>query len=236
MAEETGVYDLGVVREESFEEVLGGSRMRRAAAPADAAPPNDDREPMVAASLSMLVPGSGQLAFGDGLGGMLCLSLAGLAVASAWAVATTWERLVPTLALLGVPSWTATAALVGAFVLAAGAHAGSAIHAHASRSTGRDAAAHPVFAAFTSMLVPGWGQLLAGHRGRAGFFLGAFWALGGVWLAVTPWVAARLAQTGLALPRALLDGSGPLALLTATGVLWAIAVYDAAAGAAARRR
>jgi TM2 domain-containing membrane protein YozV len=237
MADDVGIYDLGEVREESFEAILGGAgNSRRAAATVrEAAPPADDRSPLVAASLSVVVPGSGQLAFGDGASGLLFLSLAGLAVSSAWAIVTTWDRLVPTLAVLEIPSWTATAALVAAFVLAAGAHLGSAVHAHAHRSTGRDAATHPIVAGLGSMLIPGWGQLLAGNRGRAGFFLGAFWLLGGAWLAVTPWVSARLAETGLGLPREILDGTGPVILLAATGVIWALAVYDAAAGAHSRR-
>jgi TM2 domain-containing membrane protein YozV len=237
MADDIGVYDLGEVREERLEAILGSSgKSKRAASTAyERAPAADDRAPLVAASLSVIVPGSGQLAFGDGAAGMAFLSLAGLAVSSAWAVATTWDRLVPTLAILEIPAWTATAALVAAFVLAAGAHVGAAIHAHAHRSMGRDAATHPVVAGLGSLLIPGWGQLLAGNRGRAGFFLGLLWALGGVWLAVTPWVASRLAQTGLALPRELLSGAGPVVLLAATGVLWALAVYDAAAGAHARR-
>jgi TM2 domain-containing membrane protein YozV len=236
MADDVGIYDLGEVREESFEAILGGTgNSRRAAAARESAPPADDRTPLVAASLSVVVPGSGQLAFGDGASGLLFLSLAGLAVSSAWAIVTTWDRLVPTLAVLEIPSWTATAALVAAFVLAAGAHLGSAVHAHAHRSTGRDAATHPIVAGLGSMLIPGWGQLLAGNRGRAGFFLGAFWLLGGAWLVVTPWVSARLAETGLGLPREILDGTGPVILLAATGVIWALAVYDAAAGAHSRR-
>lgn len=235
MADDTSVYDLGEVRYGTPQDVPSETRGRRQAATREVAYAGDNREPMVAASLSVLVPGGGQLAFGSGAAGLLFLSLAGLAVSSAWAVATTWDRLVPTLALLEVPSWIASAALIGAFLLAAGAHAGAAVHAHWRRSTGYDAAAHPIVAGLASLLIPGWGQLLAGNRGRAGFFLGTSWLLGGVWLAVSPWVAARLAETGLALPRALLDGSGPVVLLATTGVLWGIAIYDAAAGARSRR-
>jgi hypothetical protein len=62
------------------------------------------------------------------------------------------------------------------------------------------------------------------------------WLLSAAWLLVTPAGTRVLARVSLALPAALRDGWGPVVLLSAPLVLWAIAVYDAAAGAAAERR
>jgi hypothetical protein len=45
-----------------------------------------------------------------------------------------------------------------------------------------------------------------------------------------------LSLLSLALPASLRDGWGPVVLLSAPIVLWAIAVYDAAAGALTERK
>jgi len=55
------------------------------------------------------------------------------------------------------------------------------------------------------------------------------------WLLVTPAGTRVLARLSLALLPAMRDGWGPVVMLSAPLVLWAIAVYDAAAGAAAER-
>jgi hypothetical protein len=44
-----------------------------------------------------------------------------------------------------------------------------------------------------------------------------------------------LSDLSLALPAAFRDGWGPIAMLSAPVVLWVIAVYDGAAGAASER-
>jgi hypothetical protein len=66
-------------------------------------------------------------------------------------------------------------------------------------------------------------------------FLGGLWCLGVAWLLVTPAGTRVLSRLGLTLPAAALDGWGPVVMLSAPIVLGVIAVYDAAAGAAAER-
>ena len=57
--------------------------------------------------------------------------------------------------------------------------------------------------ALASLLLPGWGQLLAGHRRRAVLFLGGLWILGAAWLLVTPSGMRVLSRVGLMLPAAM---------------------------------
>jgi hypothetical protein len=115
-------------------------------------------------------------------------------------------------------------------------HLAAILHAHAlAGDEGSGTAPHPIIAGIASLAIPGWGQLLSRHRRRAGLFLVGVWLLGTAWLVVTPTGTLGLARLGLSLPSAVRDGWGPVALLAAPLVLWAIAVYDAAAGAAAER-
>ena len=122
-------------------------------------------------------------------------------------------------------------------VLTIALHLSAVVHAQA-KAAGWDPrfAAHPIVAGLASLFVPGWGQVLAGHRYRAIVFLGGVWILASAWLVVTPGGMRVLSHMGLTLPASVRDGWGPAAMLSAPVVLWVIAVYDAAAGAAAERR
>jgi hypothetical protein len=191
--------------------------------------------PGLAGSLSMFVPGLGQMISGELAWGLFYFSGIGFCAATIWAVMATMDRLIPTLGLLNVPSTAlaVTIASLGAFTMVL--HLAAILHAHAL-ADGDAGVPHPLVAGLASILIPGWGQLLAGHRRRAGLFLGGVWLLATAWLMVTPQGTHLLARLGLLLPHAVRDGWGPVTLLAAPLVLWVIAIYDAAAGAASERR
>jgi hypothetical protein len=254
MSQEETVYDLGEVQQreprpvfsgpsgtplvaEQFEGPQAAPRSRRApvprAATRTAAPPVGSA---LAGSLSMFVPGLGQIIAGELAWGLFYLSGIGFCAATLWAVLDTLDRLVPTLRLLDVPTAVLTAAVGSLALLTMVLHLAAVLHAHAlAGDEGSRTAPHPIVAGIASLAFPGWGQLLSGHLRRAAVFLGGVWLLATAWLVVTPKGTQLLARLGLSLPSALRDGWGPVAMLAAPLVLWAIAVYDAAAGAAAER-
>ena len=232
------IYDLGEVDHDKPHAVFGGiPEVPRPVPPRrETRPEPAGVGPALAGSLSMFVPGLGQMISGEIAWGLFYFSGMGLCAASLWAVLVTLDRLVPTLRLLDVPP-VVPVVMVGTLALLAMAlHLAAVLHAHALAVSVADRAApHPIVAGLASLLMPGWGQLLAGHRRRAAFFLGGVWILSVAWLLVTPAGTRVLARLSLALPAGLRDGWGPVAMLSAPLVLWAIAVYDAAAGAAAER-
>jgi hypothetical protein len=148
----------------------------------------------------------------------------------------TLDRVVPMLRVLDVPRELPVIAVTSLTFLAMVLHLTAVFHAQVRASSGRDSTApHPIVAGLASLLLPGWGQLLSSHRRRAALFLGSVWLLGVAWLLVTPVGAHVLSRLSIVLPASLRDGWGPAVLLSAPAVLWVIAVYDAAAGAAAER-
>jgi TM2 domain-containing membrane protein YozV len=232
------VYDLGEVGRDQPRAVFGGISDLQRPTPlrVDSRPEPAGVGPALAGSLSMFVPGLGQIVTGEIGWGLFYISGMGFCAASLWAVLGTLDRLVPTLRLLDVPL-EMLVVTVGTLALSAIAlHLGAVLHAHAS-ATGvpSQAAPHPIVAGLASLLIPGWGQLLAGHPRRAGLFLGGVWFLSVAWLVVTPAGMGVLTRLSLALPAAMRDGWGPVVMLSAPLVLWVIAVYDAAAGAATER-
>ena len=190
----------------------------------------------LAGSLSIFVPGLGQMLAGQIAWGLFYLTGIGFCAALLWAVLDTQERIVPTLHLLDWSSAILVVTLMSLAGLTILLHVAAVLHAHAIAGHEEHHAPHPIVAAVASIAVPGWGQLLAGHRRRAALFLTGVWILGTAWLLVTPAGTKLLERLGLALPSAVKDGWGTAALLATPLVLWVIAVYDAAAGAAAERR
>jgi hypothetical protein len=91
--------------------------------------------------------------------------------------------------------------------------------------------AHPILGALASAVVPGWGQVLCGKRGRAALFLSLLWVVGAGWILALPLTRETLARLRLTLPFSpeQMDQVAPVALLVATGIVWGIAVWDAAA-------
>jgi TM2 domain-containing membrane protein YozV len=185
----------------------------------------------------MFVPGLGQMIAGEIAWGLFYLSGMGFCTASLWAVLVTLDRLVPTLRLLDVPREVLVVAVASLALFAITLHLAAVIHAQVLAAGARqEVAPHPLVAGLASLVIPGWGQLLADHRRRAVLFLGGVWFSTVAWLLVTPSGTRLLARLGLGLPIAMRDGWGPVVMLAAPIVLWVIAVYDAAAGAASARR
>ena len=71
---------------------------------------------------------------------------------------------------------------------------------------------------------------------RGAVFLSTLWLLGAAWILALPLTRETLDRLRLRLPidSVLIDRVGPMALLTVTGIVWAVAVWDA--GATRRRR
>jgi TM2 domain-containing membrane protein YozV len=193
--------------------------------------------PGLAGSLSMFVPGLGQMVTGEIAWGAFYLSWMAFCGACLWALLDTLDRIDPTLRLFNLPPEILGCTLATLALVIVTIHLSAIVHAQSLAAIWDSRfAAHPLVAALASLLLPGWGQLLAGHRRRAVLFLGALWILGAAWLLVTPAGTRVLSRVGLTLPAAMRDGWGPAVMLSAPVVLWVIAVYDAAAGAAAERR
>jgi hypothetical protein len=238
MSRDEAIYDLGEVELEKPHPVF-------AAAPVAPRPSSVRREPQpepagvgpaLAASLSMFVPGLGQMVTGEMAWGLFYLTGIGFCAASLRALLVTLDSLLPMLRLLDVPPEVLVVTVASLAVMAIGLHLAAVLHAQALASfVGDRTAPHPIVAGLASLMIPGWGQLLSSHRRRAALFLGGVWFLSMAWILVTPAGARVLSRLSLALPASLRDGWGPVLMLAAPIVLWVIAVYDAAAGAVAER-
>ena len=184
----------------------------------------------------MFLPGLGQIAAGETAWGLFYVTGIGFCAALLWAAVATLDRLIVTLGVLGVPVQALTTALIAAALAVVALHVGAVAQALGRPEDGWEGMVpHPIVTGVASLLVPGWGQILAGHRRRAIAFLLALWVTGLAWLLVMPSVGGALAQLGLELPGGLKDGWGPVTLLASPVVIWTIAVYDGAAGAATER-
>ena len=237
MSANDSIYDLGEIH---VEEPRAGRAKAAATSPSISyarSPRASGPGPGLTGSLSLFVPGAGQIVAGEASWGLFFLSSIGFVAATAWALVMTLERLLPTLDVLGVPR----VSLIATFgVLAACGcvlHVSAAIQAHVLRDDGDPGRVpHPALAAIASAVIPGWGQLLVGHRVRGALFLVSAWALAIVWLAVTPAAAMILDGCGFPIPPVLKDGWGPVAMVAVPITVWAVGIYDAVAGAAASRR
>ena len=237
MSREDTIYDLGEISREGSKAVFSGP-MGVKAAPAIRRSSRGDAPgpgPALAGSLSMFVPGLGQMIAGEIAWGLFYLTGTGFCAAMLWATLGSLDRIAPTLRLLGVPSEVLAVTLAALVLSAVMLHLAAVLHAIELASGSYSAVPHPLVAGIASLIVPGWGQLLAGHRRRAGLFLAALWLLSTAWLLVTPAGARLIGGLGIDLPAALKDGWGPVVLMSAPVVVWVIAVYDGAAGAATER-
>jgi TM2 domain-containing membrane protein YozV len=239
MTQDETIYDLGEIERDKPSAIFGKlpEVARAVSRQREAQPEAAGVGPALAGSLSMFVPGLGQMFTGELAWGLFYLSGIGFCAASVWALVASLDRLIPTLRLLDVPVEFLIVAVFSLAGFGVALHLSAIVHAQCLGAGARGhAAPHPIVAGLASLLIPGWGQILAGHRRRAVLFLGAVWLLGAAWTLVTPAGAHALARASLAMPAAVRDDWGPVVMLSAPLVLWAIAIYDAAAGAAAERR
>jgi hypothetical protein len=186
----------------------------------------------IAGTLSLFVPGTGQLARGEiGLGFFFLSGLAFMA-SLGWALVVTLDRVTATLRLLDLPGAPAIWALSAVFAGAAMLHMSSVLAANSYAEPGSP---HPVLAGVASAIVPGWGQILNGSYTRACLFIGSLWIIAAMWILSAPQVHAHLAAVRLFVPPEVLLFCSPAVRFTAPAVVWALSVYDAAATAAGRR-
>ena len=239
MSRDEAIYDLGEVLIDKPHPAFQGVPAKSRSVPTrhGTRPESGGVRPALAGSLSMFVPGLGLMLTGDIGWGFFYLPGTGVCAAILWAVLGSLDRLVPTLRLLDVPIEALIVTVASLASTLMGLHLAAILHSQAQAALDSDQAApHPIVAGFASLLIPGWGQLLAAHRRRAALFLGGIWLLSLAWLLVTPAGSRVLSGLSITLPAKMRDGWGPAVLLSAPAVLWVIAVYDAVAGAVAERR
>jgi hypothetical protein len=180
-------------------------------------------------SLALFVPGAGHILRGELRRGLFFLASISFLGALCWAILGTLDRLGATFELLGLRPEIGPWALGVIFIFAAAIYVGNVCSSIPSRTESDPLdAPRPLFAGIASLLIPGWGQVLAGHRVSAALFLSGCWFVGGAWILVSPPLQAILDSQGLYLPRALVLLGSPLVRWTLPAILWTIAVYDAA--------
>jgi len=182
-------------------------------------------------SLSILLPGSGQIIRGDVPLGLFFLASFGFVATLAWAVTGSVDRLAVTLPLLGYPPAATAWTLCGLFAIAAILHTGCVWNAGA----GLEPARRPIIAGVASFVFPGWGQLVNGDRLRAVFFLGLLWLVGAGWVLVSSPTERLLAGLRLYLPSWASIFAAPAVRWTLPAIVWTLSVYDAVSRAAGRR-
>jgi hypothetical protein len=186
-----------------------------------------------AGSLSLFAPGAGHLFQRQWSAGLFYLSSLAFLGVLGWAVLGTLDRVTGTLAVLELPRELGVWALGSLYVVAAILHLWNVLSC--SASGGYRESSHPVLAGVASAVLPGWGQVLNGDTKRAALFVGGLWVIGAAWLLAAPSTHALLESLELHLPPALSLFSSAAVRWTLPAVIWSLAVYDAAASAAARR-
>jgi len=199
--------------------------------------------PLVAASLSLFLPGTGQLYNRQGKLGLLLLLTLVFAVTANWGLIQTWSSLRETADLFTITERDLMAGVTGAnfillMVMLWGVHQA---FRHAERTLGAfHGLDHPVLSGLASLVMPGWGQLLNAQPAKAlAFFFCVLSALfSGAMLRFTPFarvmnietmdnLLAYRPQTALALV------AGTACVAT---VIWVVSIYDAVLVARYRRR
>jgi len=237
MSQDRTVYDLGAV---GFDDDLPYRAKERAAGPKRGGTVSDAGTAAGAAgvsgSLSLFLPGCGQIVAGEVAAGLFFLSSVGLCGALLWAISSSIERIVPTLSLLGIGRAPVAITAMVAFFAAAVLHVSAVLHADGLDGVAWSRRApHPLTAGLASLLVPGWGQLLSGHRRRMALFLVALWTAAAGWAVVSPSASHVLSVLRIELPVWMRDGAGPAALIGLPALTWIVAIYDAVAGAVMER-
>lgn len=236
MAQDDAIYDLGELdtrerRPVRFPPVFGSdlagtARSERGYREARS---SSRARPQLAGSLSLFVPGLGQIVAGQATWGLFYAASLGFCAACVWAAFTMRDWLLPTMKVLGIRIELFVIAVAVLVVSAMLLHLAAISHAQMAAGGADDNdGAHPIVAGFASLLVPGWGQILAGHPKRATFFVGMLWLIGAAWVAATPLGMRALHVLGIEIPSALRDDLGAAILIAAPAIVWIIAIYDAA--------
>jgi hypothetical protein len=195
--------------------------------------------PGVTRTLSLLVPGAGQLVRGQTTFGLFLLTSSIFLWAFAWSLLETLDRLAGTLVLLDLSIVVVFWTLCGIYALAATLHLTGVLTSIETPGSGGEVVYHPSLTGCASALIPGWGQLLNGDRFRTGLFLASVWIAGGVWIVLSP-VATELLSVYLPAVSEWEQAArrpGPLwiARFRVPGIMRALAVYDGASSWVHRR-
>ncbi len=231
-------YDLGAVDAPQV------ARPKRAPFPVRTAPPAWDRRSgpraELSATLSLFLPGSGQLLRKEGALGLFFLTSIGFLLTFGWALLDTFDRLARTLVLLEIPLAVPLLLLACTYVATATLHVTAVLNAAGRAEPATLLRPHPVLTGLASTLAPGWGQLLNGDRARAGLFLCGLWIVGAVWVAGSEAATEffnSFAPAVSAWEQALREPIFAWAVrFTLPALLWSLAVYDAVSSAASCRR
>jgi len=233
MSPGTTVYDLGEVSPQARSDA--GRAGRAPVVDFPVATQDYSVRLAVARIAAPFFPGAGHLIRGDGLTGTFFLALTGLFAALAWACWDCLTRTVETLRLFGFPREFAIWPLPVLYVLAAATHLWSLSSLEsAHREAGEGGRAHPLAAGIASLLLPGWGQMLHGHAGRAMAFFALLWTTGAAWVLASGAATRTLIEAGFFLPEKLRWVTSPALLFTLPAVIVVVAVYDAVASAKRR--
>ena len=234
MPQDEAVYDLGEVdlkerRPVAFPAVFGADSFGNARSERDArASRHTGRvRPQLAGSLSLFVPGLGQLAAGEAAWGLFYAASLGFCAAAVWAVFTMRANLVATMKVLELRPEILVVTAAAFVVIAMLLHLAAIWHAQSIAGGADESGAHPIVGGLASLLVPGWGQILAGRPKRATLFVGTLWLIAAAWCAATPLGMRALHALGIDVPPAIRDDWGTAILIAAPAILWIIAIYDA---------
>jgi len=184
----------------------------------------------VSASASLVVWGTGQWLNGQRSLAILFVVLEALAASTVYSLSRTWETWVwfGHIFFVDAASMRAAAFFIGLLVPATGMAAVLQAYLHARNEGARVFSGPTLLPSATSLLVPGWGQLLNDQVIKAGVFLAA-WSFSLYVLAIsTLWPAfwSSFDRT----PRPLASASYSVLELSAMGVaglVWVVAMYDA---------
>jgi len=187
-------------------------------------------------TLSLFVPGLSQILRGQTTLGLFFFTAIAFCAALARATLATLGRLLSTVELLGLPQSSVVWLLGLAYSAAAILHLTGVYVAAGPRLDNP----HPAVSGAASLAVPGWGQLLNGDRRRAMAFLAGVWVVVGARILTSEPVTSLLnAHAPVVRPweqwvRA--PESLWLVHWTLPVALWCVAVYDAVASTAIRRK
>lgn len=245
MAQDTTVYDLGSLDTGVEPPVPPASPSSRQATVVAAAPARPARPARVSSrargprfdvygSLSLFVPGAGQIAAGRFAQGLFFVTTIAFLGSLSWAMLETRDRLTASLALLGYPAAVTVWVLGLLFIAIAVLHLGSVVTADPD-APGRSTGLHPLLPGMASLVIPGWGQILNGDRTRAALFLALLWVAAAGWLLASPPTGGLLSDLGLHLPAWARTLTAPAVRWTMPAVVWTLAVYDGVQRALAGR-
>jgi hypothetical protein len=246
MDEQTSVYDLGEVRdllrsptsaERPTSDRAGGATgaTTRVAAKRRADPVARRPRTRILASLSILVPGLGHVLQRRYLAGSVWFgAIVGLGalLAGGWRIL---PRLWAAADALGLPPASAVWTLGSLTLACVALHTVNVLSSCVEAGRAQVGPVHSTVASASSLLIPGWGQLINGKLVRGGLLLAAVWVSAACWLLASSAVHDMLIAYQLHLPAPLVVLASEPIRWALPSAVWPLAVYDAWVSARRRR-